>query len=142
MISGISALSRSVVAAGGGGGPRAAQANALTAAGEVRHAGAAAELTLSATAQEDAAAADEGTPDANDSPELKKAFTDFVGQTFYGVMLASLRKMTDKPAYFHGGRGEEIFRGQLDQILAEKMSDTSRETFAGPMYELFIAGKP
>ena len=42
-----------------------------------------------------------------------------------------------KPAYFHGGRAEEIFQQQLDQVLAEKMAEASADTFAGPMFELF-----
>ena len=72
-----------------------------------------------------------------DKPELRKAFEDFVGQTFYSQMLSSMRKTVSKPAYFHGGQAEEIFRGQLDQVLAEKLSDSTAENFARPMYELF-----
>jgi flagellar protein FlgJ len=76
------------------------------------------------------------------SEELKKAFTDFVGQTMFGQTLASMRKTLDKPAYFHGGRAEEVFQGQLDQVLAEKLSEASAETFAGPMFDLFMLGRP
>jgi flagellar protein FlgJ len=71
------------------------------------------------------------------NPELKKAFTDFVGQTFYGQMLKSLRSTVEKPAYFHGGRGEEMFQEQMDQILSEKFSHASADQFAGPMFDLF-----
>lgn len=74
--------------------------------------------------------------------ELKEAFGDFVGNTFYGQLIASMRKTVDKPAYFHGGRGEEVFQGQLDQMLAEKLSDATQEQFAGPMFELFMLGRP
>jgi flagellar protein FlgJ len=70
--------------------------------------------------------------------ETKKAFTDFVGQTMFGQALASMRKTIDKPAYFHGGRAEEVFQGQLDQMLSEKLSEATAETFAGPMYEMFM----
>jgi peptidoglycan hydrolase FlgJ len=72
-----------------------------------------------------------------ENPELKKAFTDFVGQTFYGQMLKSLRSTVEKPAYFHGGRGEEMFQEQMDQILSEKFSEASADKFAGPMFDLF-----
>ncbi len=75
--------------------------------------------------------------DAEDNPELRKAFDDFVGQTVFQQMLASMRKTVGKPAYFHGGRAEEIFQGQLDQVLAEKISDASASTFTDPMYQLF-----
>jgi len=69
--------------------------------------------------------------------ELREAFGSFVGETLFGQMLKSMRKTVGKPAYFHGGRGEEIFTQQLDQILAEKIADASSEKFTEPMFELF-----
>lgn len=71
------------------------------------------------------------------NPELKKAFTDFVGQTFYGQMLKSLRSTVEKPAYFHGGRGEEMFQEQMDQVLSGQLTNATSENFAGPMFDLF-----
>jgi hypothetical protein len=73
---------------------------------------------------------------ANDT-ELREAFQDFVGQTFYGQLFKTMRQSVGKPAYFHGGRGEEVFQAQLDQILAERMAESSAESFTGPMYDLF-----
>jgi hypothetical protein len=70
-------------------------------------------------------------------PALHKAFQDFVGQTFYTQMLSAMRKSVGPPAYFHGGRAEEVFQTQLDQVLAEKLSNASAETLAEPMYQLF-----
>jgi len=64
--------------------------------------------------------------------ELRAVFQEFVGKTFYGQLLKSMRKSVGKPAYFHGGRGEEIFRSQLDQIVVERMSEASA---AGPISE-------
>lgn len=69
--------------------------------------------------------------------ELRQAFQSFVGQTLFGQMLQAMRKTVGKSAYFHGGRAEEIFQSQLDQVLAEKISDASAEKFSGPMFELF-----
>lgn len=71
------------------------------------------------------------------SPELKQAFGDFVGQTFFGQLISSMRKTVEKPAYFHGGRAEEVFQGQLDQMLSEKISASSADQFANPMFDLF-----
>jgi len=79
-------------------------------------------------------------PDAK-SQTLRRNFEDFVGQTLFGEMLKSMRKTQHKPAYFHGGRGEEIFQQQLDQVLAEKLSHASAEKLAGPMYELFMMSR-
>ena len=68
------------------------------------------------------------------SAELEAAFTDFVGQTFYGQMLRAMRSSLGKPAYVHGGQAEEIFQTQLDQVLAKKMSDQTGAQFAKPMF--------
>jgi peptidoglycan hydrolase FlgJ len=71
------------------------------------------------------------------NPELRKAFDDFVGQTFFGQLLHSMRKTVDKPAYFNGGRAEDIFQQQLDQVLAKNISEASADKFSGPMFDLF-----
>ena len=72
-----------------------------------------------------------------DDGKLRQAFDQFVGETFYSHMLKALRTSVGKPAYFHGGRGEEVFQGQLDQVLAEKLTETTASQFTGPMFELF-----
>ncbi|MCC6123433.1 MAG: rod-binding protein [Pirellulales bacterium] len=72
-----------------------------------------------------------------DETELRQAFDSFVGETFFGQMLKAMRKSVGKPAYFHGGRGEEIFQEMLDQTLAEDIARASADQFTGPMFELF-----
>ena len=67
--------------------------------------------------------------------ELREVFSQFVGETFYGQMLKSMRSTVGKPAYFHGGRAEEVFQGQLDQKLAEHLTETSGSRFAEPMFD-------
>lgn len=79
-------------------------------------------------------------PPQQDAPQgksLREAFDSFVGQVFFGQMLKAMRQTTGKPAYFYGGQAEEIFTQQLDQILAEKLSEASASSFTGPMFELF-----
>jgi hypothetical protein len=68
--------------------------------------------------------------------DLKKAYGDFVGKTFYGQMLKSMQQTVGKPAYFYGGQTEEIFRGQLNEQLADHMNKASAEKFADPMFRL------
>ena len=75
----------------------------------------------------------------SDTPELKQAFTDFVGQSFFGELLKQMRATVGKPAYMHGGFGEDVFQSQLDQILVERISDASAATFSDPMYQLMLA---
>lgn len=83
--------------------------------------------------------------DAGDSKaaddELRKTFQDFVGQTFFGEMIKSLRSTQQEAAYMNGGRAEKIFQGQLDQTLAEELSNASADKISDPMYDLFTAGR-
>ena len=66
--------------------------------------------------------------------KLHDAYMDFVGKTFFGQLLKSMRSTVEKPAYFHGGQAEEIFRSQLDQHLADSMTETSADQIAEPMF--------
>jgi hypothetical protein len=72
---------------------------------------------------------------------LRRTFESAIGQTLFAQMLKSMRKSLGKPAYFHGGRAEEVFQQQLDQVLAEKMAQSSASSFVGPMFELFTLGR-
>ncbi len=76
-----------------------------------------------------------------DDEKLRSTFQDFVGQTLFGETLKSMRRTQQRPAYFHGGRAEEIFQQQLDQVLAEKLSRASADQLAGPMFELFTLSR-
>lgn len=76
------------------------------------------------------------TAETQSDDELRGALDQFVGETFYGMMLKSMRKTVGKPAYFHGGRAEEIFQQQLDQVLAEKLTEASSDRLTEPMYHL------
>jgi len=73
-------------------------------------------------------------PEFGSTDELKEKFTQFVGETFFGQMIKAMRSTVGKPAYFHGGQAEEMFRGQLDQQLAEHMTEVSAERFAEPLF--------
>ena len=83
------------------------------------------------------AAAQRAAAAGQDRQELRQAFDSVLGEVFFGQMLKAMRKTVGKPAYFHGGRAEEIFTQQLDQVLAEKLSKTTAPKFSGPMFELF-----
>jgi Rod binding domain-containing protein len=70
---------------------------------------------------------------AEKAKKLHDTFTQFVGQTFYGQMIKSMRSTVKPAAYFNGGQGEKIFQGQLDQTLADQMTKASADRFAEPM---------
>jgi len=76
-------------------------------------------------------------PGRCDDEEVEKVFQQFVGRTFFGLMLKEMRKSIHKTPYFHGGLAEEVFEQHLDMTLAEKLAESSGEQFSKPMYELF-----
>jgi peptidoglycan hydrolase FlgJ len=80
-------------------------------------------------------------PSSGEEQRLRETFDSVIGQTLFGQMLRSMRKTVHKPAYFHGGRAEEVFQQQLDQVLAEKIAQASADRFTGPMYELFTLSR-
>ncbi len=67
--------------------------------------------------------------------ELRDTFSSTFGTMLFGQMMKAMRSTVGEPAYFHGGQAEEMFRGQLDQLLSEKMADASGERFVKPMFE-------
>ena len=68
--------------------------------------------------------------------EVREAFQEFVGKTFYGQLLKSMRKSVGQSAYFHGGKGEEIFRSQLDQLVVEGITEKSGASLSDSLYNL------
>ena len=76
---------------------------------------------------------------SQDTPELRQTFDQFVGQTFFGELIKQMRASVGKPALVHGGFGEDVFQSQLDQILVERISESSAETFSEPMYRLLMS---
>jgi hypothetical protein len=81
--------------------------------------------------------ADNSDIPAGEKDEVREAFNDFVGQTLFGQLLKSMRSTVGKPAYFHGGRTEEIFQSQLDNVITDKLTESSAQSYADPMFELF-----
>ena len=73
--------------------------------------------------------------------EFRETFDKFVGQTLFGSLLKELRKSEQGAAYINGGQAERVFKGQLDQVLVERMSEASAETLTGPMYDLMMANR-
>ena len=66
--------------------------------------------------------------------EVQEKFRQFVGEMFFGQLFKAMRSAQQKPAYFHGGRAEEVFQSQLDQLMAEEMTAASAHEIADPMF--------
>lgn len=77
------------------------------------------------------------TPEPPRDAEVKEVFQEFAAGTFYREMLGALRKGTGKPAYFHGGQAEDIFRAEMDRYVIDDLAATHGESFAEPLYETF-----
>jgi Rod binding domain-containing protein len=69
------------------------------------------------------------------SQELRATFQEFAAGTFYKQMLKALRQGHGKPAYFHGGRGEEVFRQQLDEHVTDALARSHGDALAAPLFE-------
>jgi hypothetical protein len=93
---------------------------------------------ISATSPLTATRAPSGVTANHDPKKVRETFDTFVGETFYGQMLKALRSTVDKPAYFHGGRAEEIFQAQFDQVVAQNLAKANAGSFTGPMFDQFV----
>ncbi len=71
---------------------------------------------------------------------LRKRIDELVGMTFYGTLLKTMRDSALKAPYGHGGRGEEVFRGQLDLLLAERMGRAQRFDLNEAIYRSLTQG--
>ena len=71
------------------------------------------------------------------NPEVREKFQDFTAGTFYKEMLKALRQGQKHSKYFYGGQAEEIFRGQMDQQIAEDLARQHGGSFAAPLFDAF-----
>lgn len=69
-----------------------------------------------------------------EAQKVQDTFRTFVGEAFFGQLIKAMRSTQGKAAYFDGGRAEEVFRGQLDQALAQEMTEASADRIADPMF--------
>ena len=65
---------------------------------------------------------------------LRDATERVVGSVFFGTILRTMRESGSKPAYGHGGRGEEAFAGQLHELLAERMATSKTADLGDALY--------
>ncbi|MFH1416789.1 MAG: hypothetical protein ABII12_00670 [Planctomycetota bacterium] len=64
----------------------------------------------------------------------RKAVGEFVGNVFYGTLLRQIQDSKLKGTYMHGGRGEEVFRGQLNMELAKRMGAAKNDPITERLY--------
>lgn len=83
---------------------------------------------------ERAAAPPPGLPES----ELRRNIGEFVGSAFYGTLLREMQDSKIKGKYFHGGRGEEIFRAQFDMELAARMGRSPGDPIANGVFDWLV----
>ena len=71
--------------------------------------------------------------------ELKSRINEFVGLAFYGQLLKAMENSPLKGEIGHGGRGEEVFAGQLHMELAQRAGKASASPLTEAIYRQLVA---
>ena len=69
--------------------------------------------------------------------DLREAINQVIGSVFFGPLMQSMRSSTLKSDIGHGGRGEEIFSAQLDQILVERAGSATSYELGNVLFDRF-----
>jgi len=78
--------------------------------------------------------------EANDQL-FRELLHQFIGQTFIGQMLKSMRATQEKNPLFHGGHAEDMYQGLLDMEMTDKLTQATSRTLSEPMYKLMRASR-
>ncbi len=68
---------------------------------------------------------------------LRTTAGQVVGSVFYGTLLKELRQSSLKGELGHGGRGEDVFQAQLDQVFVEGIGKSTRFDLVDAIYNSF-----
>jgi len=80
-----------------------------------------------------------GVAAGGESADLRRRVGEFVGTVFYGTLLREMQRSSLKGPFFHGGRGEEAFQGQLGLELAQRMGRAPGDPVAEAVYRSLAA---
>ena len=69
-----------------------------------------------------------------DLSRLRRAAGQTVGSFFYGTLLRTMRESSLKGDYGHGGRGEDVFAGQLHNLMAESLGTSPNNDLGEIVY--------
>ncbi len=68
---------------------------------------------------------------------LRERVGEIVGQVFFGTLLKQMQASKLKTDYFRGGRGEEVFQGQLGMELAMRAGRAPGNALTERLYASF-----
>ena len=69
-----------------------------------------------------------------ESPELRQKVDEFVGLAFFAPLLKQASETVLQGRYGHGGHGERVFRGQLNEELALRVGRSGRLGLGDAIY--------
>lgn len=75
-----------------------------------------------------------GTEREAQTAQVRAMVNEVVGVTFFAPMLKTAHNSVLKGKYGHGGRGEEIFRSQLDMEFARNIGRGVKTDLAEALY--------
>lgn len=75
-----------------------------------------------------------------DLDAVREKVGELVGMTFFGKMLEMEQDSPLKSDIMHGGRGEEIFRAQLNQELSREAGRSGRLGIGQAIAERLVSG--
>ena len=73
--------------------------------------------------------------DGAQADSMRDRVGEVVGQIFYGTLLREMQASKLKGRFGHGGRGEEVFQGQLGMELAMRIGRSGNNAIADRLYE-------
>ncbi len=71
---------------------------------------------------------------------LRTSIDEFVGSVFYGQLLKAMRNSPLKSDIGHGGRGEDVFAGQLDMELSQRIGRAGGFNLSDAIYRRLRRG--
>lgn len=65
----------------------------------------------------------------------EEALTQFVGETFYGMMIKQMRSSVIQSDLMGNSNAQKMFESQFDQMMVERLAENSSSSLSQPMYE-------
>lgn len=91
-------------------------------------------MNMSNAINTNAAVSTSAITSAQSTQARRKAYGEVAGNVFYGTLMKQMNESKLKGKYFHGGRGEEAFRGQLALELGKRMGQSPTDPLVNRMF--------
>jgi len=82
------------------------------------------------------------TGDQSQVDKTRQKAGEFVGTSFFGLLLKELRKSTNKSKLIHGGAGENIMQPYFDQVIVERLAQSSEFDLSRSITDRLFRDRP